>query len=420
MQRRTICIVGLGYVGLPLAHALAECGHTVFGYDINEHRIAALKAGSDWTGELTEAQLKAVHISYGTDASVMKDADVVIVTVPTPVDDDNKPDLSPVVGASETVGKNLKKGAIVCFESTVYPGVTEELCGPILERESGLTCGKDFTLGYSPERINPGDKEHTVRKIAKVVAGQDEQTTDILCELYGQVTSGGIHRAPNIKVAEMAKAIENAQRDINIAFINEIALLCGKIGISSKDVLAAAKTKWNFLNFQPGLVGGHCIGVDPYYLVEKARQLGMTTQVIDAGRSINDSIGRIVAEQGLACMKQPGKVLVMGLTFKENVPDTRNSKSIDVIRQLEKSGCQVFVEDPYATERDFEIMKVQKAGSEEKDFDAVFFLVPHKEFLNLGASHIAGRLRSGGTFYDLKSMFKKDEIEKMGMTYCSL
>jgi UDP-N-acetyl-D-galactosamine dehydrogenase len=420
MKNPVICVVGLGYVGLPLAHALAIGGYTVFGYDINAHRIEELKKGNDWTGELQAKDLAAVQIAFGTDASVIQNANIVIVTVPTPVDKDNKPDLSPVVGASETVGKNLKKGAIVCFESTVYPGVTEELCGPILERESGLTCGKDFTLGYSPERINPGDKEHTVRKIAKVVGGQDNRTTDILCELYSHVTSGGIHRAPSIKVAEMAKAIENAQRDINIAFINEIALLCGKIGISTKDVLEAAKTKWNFLPFQPGLVGGHCIGVDPYYLVEKARQLGMHTQVIAAGRGINDAMGAFVADQVLDVIAKPARILVLGITFKENVPDTRNSKVCDVIRHLEKNGCEVLVEDPYASEHDIEILKVHKADPTDNSFDAVLLLVPHAEFLARGTENIAGRVKLGGLVYDVKSVLKKETVELGGKIYRAL
>ncbi|MFH1670631.1 MAG: nucleotide sugar dehydrogenase, partial [Patescibacteria group bacterium] len=289
-MKETIAIVGLGYVGLPLAHAFAKKGYRTIGYDVNEARIAEMKEGKDSTGELTENQLKEVSIEFSTDPTSLKEADVVIVALPTPIDKDKKPDIDILKAGTKTVGANLKEGAIVVYESTVYPGTTEEICGLILEKESGLKCGEGFKLGYSPERINPGDKEHTVTKIVKVVAGQDEKTADTLCKLYESIIEAGIHRATSIKVAEMAKAIENAQRDLNIAFVNEIAMMCNKLGIASKDVLSAAKTKWNFLPFKPGLVGGHCIGVDPYYLVEKAQQLGMETHVITAGRSVNDNM----------------------------------------------------------------------------------------------------------------------------------
>jgi UDP-N-acetyl-D-galactosamine dehydrogenase len=276
----SLAIVGLGYVGLPLAYAFAKAGYAVTGYDISAKRIEELKNSHDRTRELDEQQLRSVTIAYTADPADLKKCDVIILAIPTPVDAKNNPDLSLVESATKTVGQHLKKGAIVVYESTVYPGVTEEMCGPILEKESGMTCGKDFTLGYSPERINPGDREHTVEKIVKVVAGQDDATTDKLVKLYGSIVKAGIHRAPSIKVAEMAKAIENAQRDLNIAYVNEIAILCNRIGIPTKDVLAAAGTKWNFLKFQPGLVGGHCIGVDPYYLVEKAKQVKMQLLIV--------------------------------------------------------------------------------------------------------------------------------------------
>ncbi|HLD63889.1 MAG TPA: nucleotide sugar dehydrogenase, partial [Candidatus Peribacteraceae bacterium] len=321
----SLCIVGMGYVGLPLAHAFARAGYRVHGFDVNPRRIEELSAGFDRTLELTEAELRSVKIAYSTDPKIIKESDIIIVAVPTPIDEKNNPDLTMLMSASTTVGQNLKKEAIVVYESTVWPGTTEEICGPIIAKESGLQSGRDFFLGYSPERINPGDKEHTVDKIIKVVAGQTEKTTDALCDLYGSIVSAGIHRAPSIKVAEMAKAIENAQRDLNIAFVNEIAMMSNALGIATNDVLEAAGTKWNFLRFRPGLVGGHCIGVDPYYLVEKAKQLGMTTHVITAGRSVNDGMSLYVAQQILKALSdmRGARVLILGLTFKENIPDVR-------------------------------------------------------------------------------------------------
>lgn len=423
MNKPVLSIVGLGYVGLPLAHAFAEAGYDVIGYDISTKRITALKEGNDVTGELMPAQLQSVSIRFTDDAALIGESDIVILALPTPVDDNNLPDLTLLEAASQTVGEHLKKGMIVVYESTVYPGVTEEICGPILEKASGLTCGEDFTLGYSPERINPGDKKHTVRTIMKVVAGQDEKTTDTLCDLYESIVQAGIHRAPNIKVAEMAKAIENAQRDLNIAYVNEIAMLCTKIGIASKDVLKAAGTKWNFLPFQPGLVGGHCIGVDPFYLVEKARQLGMTTHVITAGRSVNDGMGCFVAEQVVKALPAvPGEatVLVLGLTFKEDVPDTRNSKVRDVIKHLHAAGCTVKACDPYATDADFERAGVQTGTLDGGPYDAIVYLVPHKEFRAMQPEAFIGALTDGGVFYDLKSLLDGDEFFKAGKTYLAL
>lgn len=422
MTREQLCIVGLGYVGLPLAHAFARKGHSVAGFDIAVDRIEELRSGFDRTRELTAEQLAAAKLTYSTDPNVIASADIVIVTVPTPVDDKNMPDLTPVEQASITVGKHLKKGAIVVFESTVYPGVTEELCGPILERESGLSSGSDFTLGYSPERINPGDKEHTVAKIKKIVAGQDAATLDRLCELYGSIIEAGIHRAQSIKVAEMAKAIENAQRDLNIAFVNEVALLCHKIGIGTKDVLAAAGTKWNFLRFSPGLVGGHCIGVDPYYLVEKARQLGMETQVITAGRALNDAMAGHVADQVVAALgdrKNPS-VLVLGMTFKENVPDTRNSKSADVIRALQEHGCKVSAHDPYHREGTEYPHAAAPGNPKTGPYDAIVLLVPHREYTDDGVGAFLLSLKKGGLVYDLKSVLQREEIRKLGYGYASL
>jgi UDP-N-acetyl-D-galactosamine dehydrogenase len=422
-MQHVIAVVGLGYVGLPLAHRFAEKGYRVIGYDISTARIESLQKGHDWTNELTEKQLKAVSLELSSDPKILRDADIVIVALPTPVDESNKPDITILKDGSRAVGSNLKKGAIIVFESTVWPGTTEEICGPILEEASGLVSGKDFFLGYSPERINPGDKEHTVSKIKKVVSGQDEKTADILCEVYGAIIDAGVHRAPNIKVAEMAKAIENAQRDLNIAFVNEIALLSERVGIRTTDVLEAASTKWNFLKFTPGLVGGHCIGVDPYYLVEKAKQLGMETHVITAGRKINDGMGAEVARQIVEALpadcREP-HILVLGLTFKENVPDTRNSKSTDVIRALEKSGCIVSAHDPYLTDAEMQKRKLIPGALSEKTYDAVVLLVPHKEYVESNGKAVIAAARANGLVYDLKSVLSPEAIEKGGRKYRSL
>lgn len=402
MTKHTVCIVGLGYVGLPLAHAVAKAGHVVFGYDVNEERIHQLQQGKDVTGELSDAQMSEVQITYSVDPVVLENADIVVMAIPTPVDSNHKPDLSMVENATQTVAKHMKDNAIIVYESTVYPGVTEGLRN-MIEKESG---GKKFSLGYSPERVNPGDKEHTIEKIVKVVAGEDEKTTDTLCDFYGSFVTAGIHRAPNIKVAEMAKAIENAQRDLNIAFVNEVAVLCDKIGISTKDVLDAAKTKWNFLPFTPGLVGGHCIGVDPYYLVEKAKQLGMDTQVITAGRATNDGMGKIVAHQIHTAVDEGSEILVLGLTFKENVPDTRNAKSHDVIGALAGLGHNVSTHDAALS-----------GDMPEGTYDAVVLLVPHTQYLEADLTKL---VRKGGLVYDLKSVLDKAAIEPAGYKYIAL
>lgn len=423
MIQKTLCIVGLGYVGLPLAHAFAKKGYAVHGFDIDAKRIEELKSGNDRTNELTNEQLSAAPITFSSDASVIGQSDIVIIALPTPVDDDNKPDLRILEAGSRTVGKHLKKGMIVVYESTVYPGVTEEICGPILEEESQLVSGKDFTLGYSPERINPGDKQHTVETIMKIVSGQDEQTTNILCDLYGSIVTAGIHRASSIKVAEMAKAIENAQRDINIAYINEVAMLCTKLGIRTQDVLNAAGTKWNFLRFQPGLVGGHCIGVDPFYLVEKARQLGMETQLITAGRTINDGMALFIADQVSAALPiapDNARILVLGLTFKEDVPDTRNSKVHDVISALKARGADVEAHDPFLTDAALEAMHLTPGSLERGKYDAVLLLVPHKQYREANAKTFADALNDGGVLYDLKSIVDSTTIVSAGKMYLSL
>ena len=423
MQKTKLCVVGLGYVGLPLAHAFAKAGHDVVGYDISAPRIAELQQGHDRTLELTDAQLAADPMVFTTDAGSMEDREVIILAIPTPVDDDNNPDLSLVESATIAVGKHLRKGMIIVYESTVYPGVTEEVCGPILERESGLKCGSDFTLGYSPERINPGDKTHTIDKIIKVVAGQDERTTDVLCALYGSIVSAGIHRTPSIQVAEMAKAIENAQRDLNIAYINEIAMLCNKIGIPTKDVLEAAGTKWNFLKFQPGLVGGHCIGVDPYYLVEKARQLGVATHVINAGRSTNDGMSSHVVHEVAKHLPEGSaaiRVLVLGLTFKENIPDTRNSKAKDVVLHFQTLGYAPEAHDPFVAPEEIARQNMKPGSLKDGPYDAIVFLVPHREYLAAGIDGMLAALKPRGILYDLKSLLDPVKITQSGRTYLAL
>ena len=342
-HQRKISVVGLGYVGLPVAVAFGKSEQTI-GFDINEERLAELRNGHDRTNEVTDQDLAATQILFTSKTAELAQADFHIVAVPTPVDDAHQPDLTPVLKASETVAKALKKGDIVVYESTVYPGVTEEICVPILELISGLVCGVDFTVGYSPERINPGDKEHTFTKIKKVVSGQDQATLDIVADVYGSVVTAGVYKAATIKVAEAAKVIENTQRDLNIALMNELALIFDRMGIDTLDVLEAAGTKWNFLKFKPGLVGGHCIGVDPYYLTHKAEKLGYIPQVILSGRRINDGMGAYIAQQTIKQMIHAGHpiagstVTVLGLTFKENCPDLRNSRVIDIIRELQDFG----------------------------------------------------------------------------------
>ncbi|MBH2076040.1 MAG: nucleotide sugar dehydrogenase [Pseudomonadales bacterium] len=353
MYLRKISVVGLGYVGLPVAVAFGKHG-PVIGFDINESRLQELRAGHDRTNEVTSEELVQTQIEFTSKTEILAQADFHIVAVPTPIDDAHQPDLTPVLKASETVGKALKKGDIVVYESTVYPGVTEDICVPILERVSGLKCGIDFSVGYSPERINPGDKEHTFTKIKKVVSGQDAATLEIVADVYSSVVTAGVYKAATIKVAEAAKVIENTQRDLNIALMNELALIFDRMGIDTLDVLEAAGTKWNFLKFKPGLVGGHCIGVDPYYLTHKAEKLGYIPQVILAGRRINDSMGAFIAQQTIKQMIHAGHpiagavVTVLGLTFKENCPDLRNSRVIDIIRELEDFGVKVQVFDPEA------------------------------------------------------------------------
>jgi UDP-N-acetyl-D-glucosamine/UDP-N-acetyl-D-galactosamine dehydrogenase len=401
-----IIVIGLGYVGLPLAVQLAKHFET-WGLDINQARIDELKSGYDRTDEIDRERMTASTLRLTANAADCPPADAYIVTVPTPIDGNNQPDLSPVIGATKMVGTMIKRGQnpVIIYESTVYPGVTEDICGPLLEQVSGLKHRTDFSLGYSPERINPGDREHTVDKITKVIAGDSPEVTETLAEIYGKVTSGGVFRAASIKAAEAAKVIENAQRDINIAFMNEVTQIFAKMDLSIWDVLAAANTKWNFLPFQPGLVGGHCIGVDPYYLSHRAQALGHDPQVILAGRAINDGMGKWIAEQiheqrgGIA-----GSVLMLGLTFKENVPDLRNSKVVDVIRHLETLGHHVTVHDPLADvdEATHEYGIIMSNDALDHRYDTVIGAVSHDAYRTLDPfAYTSG----GGLVADLKRIW---------------
>lgn len=399
----SIAVIGLGYVGLPLAVALSRHFDTA-GLDIDAARIAELKEGFDRTGELTRGQLGDSRLTLSADPQDMAGHDIYIVTVPTPVDGDNEPDLTALRKASEAVGALIAKGAIVVYESTVYPGVTEDFCGPILEQVSGLTAGTDFHLGYSPERINPGDKVHTVDKITKVVSGQTDEVANLLARVYGAINSGNIFIARNIRTAEASKVIENAQRDINIAFVNEIAMIFGKMGISVFDVLEAAGTKWNFLNFTPGLVGGHCIGVDPYYLAHAANNIGVAPEVILAGRRINDNMSSLIAGRINDLMTGPSRVLVLGVTFKENVPDIRNSKVADLVNAIASHGHEVTVYDPQAdaaeTREEYGLELADAPGS---GYDCVVGAVPHSEFDALSLKELVS---DGGLVADIKGIWR--------------
>jgi UDP-N-acetyl-D-galactosamine dehydrogenase len=408
-----ICVVGLGYVGLPLAVALAR-RFTTQGFDISTRRIDELKSGHDRTGEVEPPALKASKLTLTADAAAIGGHDVYIVTVPTPVDAANHPDLGALRAACRTVGKAMARGAVVVVESTVYPGVTEDICGPDLEKASGLKCGTDFFLGYSPERINPGDREHTIERVTKVIAGQTPEVTDLLDRLYGAVTTGGTFKAANIKAAEAAKVIENAQRDINIAFLNEVTVIFNKLGVSIYDVLAASRTKWNFLPFTPGLVGGHCIGVDPFYLAECSQMLGHHPDVILAGRRINDAMPAYVADSIAKMLLTGGaapgaRILVLGLTFKENVPDLRNSKVADVIRGLQAWGFAVDVHDPlaYPDEAQHEYgLKLLPTLEAAKGYDCVVGAVSHADYLGFDGARLAGFVKPGGLVADIKGAWR--------------
>lgn len=421
---RKVAVVGLGYVGLPVAVAFGR-KHPVVGFDIKAARIAELKAGHDSTEEVTSAELAETNIRFTDSVEDLKACDFFIVAVPTPVDTGNKPDLSPLIGASRSVGRALKKGDIVVYESTVYPGATEEDCIPVLEKESGLRFGADFTVGYSPERINPGDREHTFTKIKKIVSGSDARTLDIVAEVYGSVVTAGVHRASSLKVAEAAKVIENTQRDLNIALMNELAVVFERMGIDTLEVLDAAGSKWNFLPFRPGLVGGHCIGVDPYYLTHKAEQLGYIPQVILAGRRINDNMGRYVARSMIKQMLLNGldvarcTVGVLGVTFKENCPDTRNSKVVDIIRELQGHGVNVVITDPHADVRDLEHEYGLHLGQvdAEHQVDSLVVAVAHREFKAMTPQQLRALVRSDKpVLMDVKSIYDRAALQAAGFT----
>ena len=418
MHNRKISVIGLGYVGLPVAIAFGAHNKTI-GFDINEPRLDALRSNVDATLEVTPAELNAANVYYTSSVKDLSEADFHIVCVPTPIDSANKPDLTPLIKASETVGAALKVGDIVVYESTVYPGATEEVCVPILEKKSGLKNGIDFFVGYSPERINPGDKEHTFTKIRKVVSGQDENTLNIVSDVYSSVVTAGVHRAPSIKTAEAAKVIENTQRDLNIALINELAIIFDRLGVDTHAVLQAAGSKWNFLPFKPGLVGGHCIGVDPYYLTYKAQQVGYHPDVILAGRRINDSMGNFVAHQLIKTMIKKGtqisgaRVLIMGLTFKENCPDLRNTRVVDVISELKEYDIQVDVYDPWVDKNDtlnaygLSLLDYPAKGC----YDGIALTVAHNEFLELGATGCRQFGQKVHTLFDVKGMFERSESD---------
>jgi UDP-N-acetyl-D-galactosamine dehydrogenase len=420
-KARKIAVVGLGYVGLPIAVAFGK-QQRVIGFDINKAKIAELQKGFDRTGEVSDADLKATDVQYTFQPSDLKAADFIIVAVPTPINEALQPDLTALRKSSELIGANLSPGSIVVFESTVYPGATEEVCQPILEQASGMKCGVDFKLGYSPERINPGDKEHTLEKIIKVVSAQDDASLEIVANTYELVVKAGIHRASSIKVAEAAKVIENTQRDLNIALMNELALIFHRLGIDTKSVLEAAGTKWNFLKFSPGLVGGHCIGVDPYYLTSKAESVGYHPQVILAGRRINNGMGKFVAEQTMKRLSELArpvkdlKVAVLGLTFKENVPDLRNSKVPDIIHELQEYGVQVLVHDPIAqSEEAVEEYGIHLSKWDDlRDIDGIIVAVAHRAYSDMGLQKLLKPFRSQreGVVIDVKCLLDQAKLPK--------
>lgn len=416
---KTIAVIGLGYVGLPLAVEFGK-SRPVIGFDLNERRIEALRDGHDATQEVTAQELAAApHLSYTTNFADLIAASIYIVTVPTPIDAHKRPDLTPLIKASETLGRVLKRGDIVIYESTVYPGATEEDCVPVLERVSGLTFNKDFFAGYSPERINPGDKLHRLPDIRKVTSGSTPDVAEEIDQLYASIITAGTYKAESIRVAEAAKVIENTQRDLNIALVNELAIIFNKMGVDTESVLKAAGTKWNFLPFRPGLVGGHCIGVDPYYLTHKAEAMGYHPQIILAGRRLNDSMGSYVVSQLLKAMLKKciqvngAKVLLLGLTFKENCPDLRNTRVVDVVDELKSFSCDVDVHDPWANPAEalaeYGINLV--AAPEKKTYDAVILAVPHTSLTEQGAEAIRSYRRDGGVFFDLKSAFDSDSSD---------
>lgn len=429
-REEKLSLVGLGYVGLPIAVAFSK-KVDVIGFDINDKKIQTYIGGKDPTKEVGDEAIQKCNVDFTSDETRLREARFHIVAVPTPVRPDKVPDLSPVIGASKVLGRNLTKGSVVVYESTVYPGVTEDICVPILEKESGLKCGVDFKIGYSPERINPGDKNHRLENIVKIVSGMDDETLETVADVYSLVIEAGVYRAESIKVAEAAKVIENSQRDINIAFVNELSMIFSRMGIDTKAVLRAAGTKWNFLSFEPGLVGGHCIGVDPYYLTYKAEQIGYHSRIILAGRRINDGMGAYVAQELVRKMihadvkVKDAAVLVLGLTFKGNCPDTRNTKVIDILNELGSYEIHTSVYDPVAdkaeAKREYGIDLVSKA--ELKDFDAVLVAVDHDDFKEYSVEDIKAMYsdkNENKILFDVKGIYDKDEFEKAGFNYWRL
>lgn len=420
--KEIVALVGLGYVGLPLAICMSSVYHTI-GFDINKVRIEELKTNFDRTEEVTGEQLSSAKIEYTCNPSKLSKSRIIIITVPTPINQHKSPDLTPVIKASELVGKYMSKGTVVVYESTVYPGVTEDICIPILENCSGLKSGNDFKVGYSPERVNPGDKEHTVPKIKKVVSGQDQQSSELLAALYGSIIQAGIHIAPDIKTAEAAKVIENIQRDLNIALINELALIFNKLGIDTREVLEAAATKWNFIKFEPGLVGGHCIGVDPYYLTFKAEEIGYHPDVILAGRRINDNMGKYIAEQTVKKLIEAGKpvkssrVLIMGITFKENIPDIRNTRVVDIFHELEEYGVLADIYDPWADPEDVRQeygLELLKNMDSQAPYDAIIVAVKHREFAVMSLENLKSKLTNNPVLIDVKGIYDNHEAKSLG------
>lgn len=430
-KKTSLAVIGLGYVGMPIAVAFAR-KIKVIGYDLNEEKIKTYKSGIDPTREVGDENIRATSVEFTSDEARLREAKFHIVAVPTPVNADHTPDLRPVEGASAILGRNLSRGSIVVFESTVYPGVTEEVCVPILERESGLKCGVDFKVGYSPERINPGDKVHRLETIVKIVSGMDDETLDNVARVYELVVDAGVYRAESIQVAEAAKVIENSQRDINIAFMNELSVIFDKMGIDTQAVLEAAGTKWNFLNFRPGLVGGHCIGVDPYYLTYRADQMGYHSQVILSGRRINDSMGKHVAEQTVKKLiaadvpVRTARVAILGLTFKENCPDTRNTKVIDIVNELREYGIHPVISDPQADAAGaLHEYGVELAGLETiRDMDAVILAVAHREFSGMSMAELDKLFKDGPNgkkvLVDIKGLLNRREYESAGYIYWRL
>ena len=420
-------VIGLGYVGLPVALAFADRFEGTVGFDVKQGRVDALRAGFDVTAEVEKERLLNSSLRVTADPADLAGVTFFVVTVPTPIDDSKRPDLTAMIKASETVGRVLKPGAVVVYESTVYPGVTEEICGPVLERISGLRCGIDFTLGYSPERINPGDREHTLERIVKVVSGQDAATLDRVAAAYGAIVQAGVHRAPTIKVAEAAKVIENTQRDLNIALMNELAMIFDRLGINTRDVLDAAGTKWNFLKFSPGLVGGHCIGVDPYYLTAKAESVGFRPDTILAGRRINDGMGAFIATKMVKLLLASGRdgsslrVGVLGLTFKEDVPDIRNSRVPDILHELREFGIEPIIHDPHAEadEVAHEYGLMLSPLDAFSGLDALVLAVSHREYREMAAESLFGMLKPGGLLVDVKSCIPRSRVPE-GIAYWSL